>query len=169
MIKFLAVLKREYLQRVRAKMFIVTTILLPMIMSLFGVVPIVILSIDAGSSMRVAVIDETGKMYEPLKRAMLSDESQQEGSKTEQRMRAFGNFVLEPINANQPAEQIRTELEQRLRARELDGYLHFPADFIVDGQVEYFNRNPGDVISLRTLESALNRAVREQRLVEAKV
>jgi ABC-2 type transport system permease protein len=167
--KFLAVVKREYLQRVRAKMFIVTTILLPMIMSLFGIVPIVILNIDAGSSMRVAVIDETGKMYEPLNRAMLSDESRQEENKSEQPMSAFGNFVLEPINPNQPAEQIRAELEQRLQARELDGYLHFPPDFLVSGQVEYFNRNPGDLVSRRMLESALNRAVREQRLVEAKV
>ena len=64
MTKFLAVIKREYLQRVRAKMFIVTTILLPMIMAFFGAVPIIILNFDAGSAMRVAVIDETGKMYE---------------------------------------------------------------------------------------------------------
>ena len=69
MIKFLAVVKREYLQRVRAKMFIVTTIVLPLIMSLFGIVPIVIVNIDAGSAMRVAVVDETGKMYEHLNQA----------------------------------------------------------------------------------------------------
>lgn len=167
--KFLAVLKREYLQRVRAKMFIVTTILLPMIMSLFGIVPVVILNIDAGTPMRVAVIDETGKMYQHLTQAMLSDESGQEGNRNEQRRRAFGNFILEPINPNQPAEQIRAELEQRLRSREIDGYLHLPSDFLQSGQVEFFNRNPGDVISQRTLESALNRAVREQRLIEAKV
>ena len=53
--KFLAVVKREYMQRVRAKMFIVSPILLPLVMSLFGIVPAVILSIDAGSPMRVAV------------------------------------------------------------------------------------------------------------------
>ncbi|HJU92429.1 MAG TPA: ABC transporter permease [Pyrinomonadaceae bacterium] len=167
--KFLAVLKREYLQRVRAKMFIVTTILLPMTLLLFGVVPIVILSINAGTPMRMAVIDETGKMYEHLEQAMSSDESRQEGNTNEQRRTAFGNFILEPIDPNQPAEQIRAELEQRLHARDLDGYLHLPSNFLESGQVEFFNRNPGDLVSLRMLESALNRAVREQRLVEAKV
>ena len=166
--KFLAVIKREYLQRVRAKMFIVTTILLPMIMSLFGVVPIVILNIDAGSPMRVAVVDETGKMYEHLNEAVISDESQQEET-NDQRRRPFSNFILEPINPNQPAEQIRAELDRRLHEREIDGYLHLPPNFLATGQVEYFNRNPGDVISMRTLESALNRAVREERLEEAKV
>jgi ABC-2 type transport system permease protein len=166
--KFLAVVKREYLQRVRAKMFIVTTILLPMIMSLFGVVPIVILNIDAGSPMRVAVVDETGKMYEHLNQAVISDESRQEET-NDQRRRPFANFILEPIDPNQPAEQIRAELERRLQEREIDGYLHLPPNFLATGQVEYFNRNPGDLISMRTLESALNRAVREQRLDEAKV
>jgi ABC-2 type transport system permease protein len=44
-----------------------------------------------------------------------------------------------------------------------------PPDFLAHGQAEFFNRNPGDVISQRLLQSALNRAVREQRLIEAKV
>ena len=37
--KFLAIVKREYIQRVRSKMFIVSTVLLPAVMSLFGIVP----------------------------------------------------------------------------------------------------------------------------------
>ena len=169
MTKFLAVVKREYLQRVRAKMFIVTTILLPMIMAFFGAVPIIILNFDAGSAMRVAVIDETGKMYEHVNQAIVNDESQQEGNVNEQRRRPFGNFVLEPVDANQTPEQIRTELEQRLQAKNLDGYLHLPSDFLIRGEAEFFSRNPGDVLSLRTLQSVLNRAVREQRLVDANV
>ena len=169
MTKFLAVIKREYLQRVRAKMFIVTTILLPMIMLFFGAVPIIILNFDAGSAMRVAVVDETGKMYEHLDQAIVSDESQQEENVNEQRRRPFGNFVLEPVYLNQSPEQIRAELDQRLQSKDLDGYLHLPPDFLSRGQAEFFSRNPGDVLSLRTLESVLNRAAREQRLVDANV
>ncbi len=62
--KFLAVVKREYVQRVRAKMFIVSTILLPCVMSLFGIVPAIILNIKTGAPLRVAVVDQTGKMYQ---------------------------------------------------------------------------------------------------------
>lgn len=166
--KFLAVVKREYLQRVRAKMFIVSTILLPVVMSLFGIVPAVILSIDAGSAMRVAVIDQTGKMFEPLNQAIETDESRQEGSGT-RRVRAFGNFKLEPITSDRSQEEIRADLEKRLESRNLDGYLLLPPDLLEGGQAEFFNRNPGDVMSLRMLDSALNRAAREQRLIEAEV
>ena len=55
MSKFLAVVKREYVQRVRTKMFIVATILGPLVMSLFGVIPALILSIPAGWRWRTSV------------------------------------------------------------------------------------------------------------------
>jgi ABC-2 type transport system permease protein len=177
--KFLAIVKREYVQRVRAKMFIVTTVLLPVVMSLFGIVPALVLSIDAGSPMRVAVLDQTGKMYGHLQQSLLSDESDQLPGIDPQNVnrelrnasrRGLGNFVLEEVRpVGQSPEQTQAELDRRLRAKELDGYVILPPDFLTDGQAEFFNRNPGDVISRRTLQSALNRAVREERLIEAKV
>ena len=167
--KFLAVVKREYIQRVRAKMFIVSTILLPLVMSLFGIVPALILSIDTGSPMRVAIVDQTGKMYDQLNVAMFNEAGQQDTT-NQPRGRGFGNFVLEKVDASgQSAEQIRADLDRRLRDKEIDGYMILPPDFLGHGQAEFFNRNPGDVMSRRMLQSALNRAVREQRLIEAKV
>jgi ABC-2 type transport system permease protein len=167
--KFVAVVKREYIQRVRAKMFVVSTILLPLVMSLFGIVPALILSIDTGSPMRVAIVDQTGKMYDQLNVAMFNEAGQQDTT-NQPRGRGFGNFVLERVEASgQSAEQVRAELDRRLRDKEIDGYMILPPDFLDHGQAEFFNRNPGDVMSRRMLQSALNRAVREQRLIEAKV
>src|ERR1044071_3152440 len=110
--KFLAVVKREWVQRVRAKMFIVSTVLLPLIMSLFGVVPAIILSIDAGSPQRVAVVDQTGKMYPQLKQALSSEQANQQRNSNAnvndpRRSGGVGNFVLEEVNAdNQSIEQL---------------------------------------------------------------
>jgi len=67
MSKFLAVVKREYIQRVRAKMFIVTTVLLPVVMSLFGIVPVVILNIDAGSMWARRLIDRMVEKETPAR------------------------------------------------------------------------------------------------------
>jgi ABC-2 type transport system permease protein len=168
--KFLAVVKREYVQRVRAKMFIVSTILLPMVMSLFGIVPALIISIDTGSPMRVAIVDQTGKMFDQLNVAMFNEAGQQPENANPPRGRVFGNFSLEKVDASgKSTDQIRNDLDRRLRDKEIDGYLILPPDVLDHGQVEFFNRNPGDVMSRRMLQSALNRAVREQRLIEAKV
>jgi ABC-2 type transport system permease protein len=171
--KFLAVVKREYIQRVRAKMFIVTTVLLPGVMSLFAVVPILVVNIKT-PPVRLAVVDQTGKVYDQLRVALGSDESQQprtsESESGPPSGRGLATFVLQEINApNQSTDQLREALNQRLRKREIDGYIILPPDFLEHGQAEFFNNNPGDVVSQRTLQSALSRAVREQRLIEAKV
>ena len=170
--KFLAVLKREYIQRVRAKMFIVSTILLPLVMSLFGIVPAVILSIDAGGPMRVAVMDQTGKMYGRLQSAIASDEpAAEEAEQNRPGPQMPGRaFQLESVPSVGPdASEQRAKLEARVRAKELDGYLILPPDFLQRGKAEFFSNNPGDVLSGRLLQAALNRAVREQRLIEANV
>src|ERR1041385_316106 len=111
--KLLAVVKREYVQRVRAKMFIVSTVLLPLAMSLFGIVPAIILNFNAGSPQRVAVVDQTGKMYGQLKQALSSEQANQQNNSNvnvndPRRSTGFGNFALEEVKAdNQSIEQLR--------------------------------------------------------------
>ena len=72
MTKFLAVVKREYLTRVRTKMFIVFTVLGPVMILLFTVGPALIASIKPNAT-RIAIIDRTegGKLYERVREAIL--------------------------------------------------------------------------------------------------
>ena len=170
--KFLAVLKREYLQRLRSKMFILSTVLLPVVMSLFGIVPAMILTIDAGDPMRVAVMDQTGKIYTRLEQALDADD--QPADRTDQ-LRSGPTmpdrvFRLEQITSIGPdADAQRHRLDERLHNRQIDGYLILPPDFMQQGKAEFLNNNPSDVVSRGILQRALNRAVREQRLIEANV
>ncbi|HET7287475.1 MAG TPA: ABC transporter permease, partial [Pyrinomonadaceae bacterium] len=171
--KFLAVVKREYLARVRAKMFIVSTFLLPVVMSLFGIVPAIILNIKT-PPVRVAVVDQTGKMYALLQEDHSGDDSGTTNDPANVRpgFRRSGsvNFAFEEVAvANRSIEEIRANLDQRLAARELDGYIILPPDFLSNAQAEFFNNNPGDVFSVQAVQSALNRAMREQRLIDANV
>src|SRR5215211_1792203 len=103
--KFLTVLKREYIQRVRAKMFIVSTIVLPIVMSLFGLVPAIILSIET-PPVRVAVVDQTGRMYAQIRQALFNDQQDADpqnananAQRTTTPRRNFSRFVLEEVNA----------------------------------------------------------------------
>jgi len=172
MTKFLAILKREYIQRVRAKMFILSTILLPAVMSLFGIVPALVLSIDAGGPMRVAVVDQTGKVYARLEEALVGeDPPPDQADQLRLRPELTGrNYILEQVVAVGPdAAQQRAQLDARLQNKEIDGYVIIPPDFLQHGKAEFFNNNPGDILSNSGLQRALNRAVREQRLIDANV
>src|SRR5919205_750279 len=111
--KFLAVIKREYIARVRAKMVVVSTVLLPVALSLFGIVPAIIFSIQT-PPLRVAVVDQTGKMYAELKQSLESDSSDRatQSNNTNQLRglprRGLGTFKLEEVNAdNRSLDDIR--------------------------------------------------------------
>jgi ABC-2 type transport system permease protein len=70
MTKLLAIVKREYTQRVRSRMFIVTTVLLPIGIAVFGVLPALVASIQLGNPMRIVVMDSTGKLFGRLKSSL---------------------------------------------------------------------------------------------------
>src|SRR3954467_10258529 len=78
MTKFLAVVKREYLHRVKSKFFIVATVLGPVMIFVFTVLPQLILSMKSGGPTRIAVIDQTKgeTMYPRVQDALLHDKSE---------------------------------------------------------------------------------------------
>src|SRR2546425_108293 len=73
--KFFAVVKREYIQRVRTKFFVVATILGPVMMAAFTIVPALMFGIKAGGPTRIAIVDQTGKMYDRVARELTIDRS----------------------------------------------------------------------------------------------
>ncbi len=136
--KFLAVVKREYIQRVRTKMFIFATILGPLVISLFGIVPALIFNIKAGEPVSIAIVDETGRLYQRVHDSILNDVSELEeevstsdsarGIKPEPEAQPdqipSAGFELEQIPLNgRSTEEIKAELNERVRANDLDGYL----------------------------------------------
>src|SRR4051794_32863240 len=80
--KLLAVIKREYLQRVRSRMFIITTILGPVMLIVFSVVPSLIFSIKAGGATKIAVVDQTGRLYERVRTSILKEEASKANDET---------------------------------------------------------------------------------------
>src|SRR3712207_2833828 len=73
--KFGAVVRREYVQRVRSRMFVIVTVGAPLMFAVFTVVPVLIAGIKAGGPTRVAVLDETGRMYARVRDSLGSAQS----------------------------------------------------------------------------------------------
>ena len=184
--KFLAVVKREYVQRVRTKFFVVATILGPVLMAAFTIVPALMFGIKAGGPTRLAIVDQTGKMYERVAKELMSGKDRRGNSATPQgpeRPQVGGdpkeqinqagklikaNFTVEEARLdNRSLDEGRKALEARIQNRELDGYIVLPANLLKDGQPEFRARNTADLFTKDTVESSISRAVRGQRLVEA--
>jgi ABC-2 type transport system permease protein len=186
MTKFLAVVKREYVQRVKTKMFIIATILGPVMIFVFTVVPALIFSIKAGEATRLAVIDQTdgAKMYARVRDALLHaprEEGEEEGGKaateavnsnTQTRVNRAGaqtkvDYAVEQVQlGGRSLDEVRRELKDRVLKEQLDGYIVIPPDVTTGGKVTYYARNLGDVITRDEIKNRLNRAVRDQRMAE---
>ena len=185
MTKFLTVLKREYLQRVRSRMFLLTTILGPVVMSLFAVVPALMLTMDVGGPVRIAVVDQTGKLFDRINESLMHDkdkasETLDDATKSVQmnnveRMQQAAEqqrqtFWLQTVDASGGSfEETREELRRRIRNKELDLYMILPADILESGSAEIVGSSTGDIFSKGDLKNAINDAVRESRLEQARI
>jgi ABC-2 type transport system permease protein len=191
--KLLVIIKREYLARVRTKAFLITTILLPLFVVASAVVPGLLFSLKSGGATRLAVVDETGKLFAPVREALLtSGDVDEEGESSvprtqlpargmpdannEEQMRQMGKamgqrFEIEQVQTQgRSLDEIRNGLDARVRGNQLDAYLVLPADVLApEGKAEYRARNLGDVITTSQVRHALRRAVIEERMRDANI
>ncbi len=186
MTKLLAVIKREYIQRVRTKFFVIATLLGPLVMAGFAVVPALMFSIKAGGPTRIAIIDQTGKMNTRVARELTTGRrsSQRETpeqtrqppgadrqEQAEQAGKLFqGTFQVEEIQlGNRPIEEVTRELDSRIQKKNLDGYIVLPPDLLADGQPEFRARNTADLFTQGHVQSSISWAVRAQRMLDANI
>lgn len=189
MTKFLAIVKREYVQRVRSKLFVIMTVLGPILLMVFTVVPTLLMNIKTEDT-RLAVLDQTegrllfasvrdslmrpGHNRELGTRAELAN-SASANSKDRMEKAAkgmTGKFQVIPVDSQaRSLEEIKRELSSKVAKEELEGYLIIPPDIIKNSEAKpvYYGRNLSDVISQAQIEKAINDAVRKQRLTAAGV
>lgn len=186
--KFMAVVKREYVQRVRSKMFVVITVLGPLMMVLFTVVPALMSQIKAGGPTRLVIVDESGKVYQRVRASILTErgESRETATReqaTEEALKSNGvervkdagnameqNYEVEQVTLDgRSLEEVKAQLQERVRRHEVDAFLILSPDILQGGQAELYGRNAGDVFTRGRIQDRLNDAVRQQRMAEAKI
>lgn len=182
--KFWAVVKREYLQRVRSKMFIIVTLGGPLLFALFTVAPIFISGIRTGGPVRIAVVDETGRMYERVRSSLMrahveeDEEDAVDAAEVASNAGKGGNerikqaakaseqvFAVEQVALDgRTREEVMRQLDARVKNEELDAYIVLPKEIATSGEVLYFARNVGDVFTRGQVKNHLTTAVRDERL-----
>jgi ABC-2 type transport system permease protein len=117
------------------------------------------------------VIDDTVKR-ESRQDQITGDVANKNASERFQQVgeRQEGRYELEEVHLEgRPLNEVKRELDRRVLAKQLDGYLVLPLNLLRDGKSEFFGRNPGDVFTRKFLQDAISRAVRQQRLAEANI
>jgi ABC-2 type transport system permease protein len=150
----LAIIRREYLERVRTKAFWISTLLVPIFMGGMMVIP-ALLAARGGGEYSVAVLDLTGRFYGPVAdevRRMLSGDDEK--------------LVVELVeqDAAENLEATRERVKEQVQEQEFDGMLILPATLPEEGEPEYVAPNVAAFKLLVVLERSVNNVMVADRL-----
>ncbi|HLL84245.1 MAG TPA: ABC transporter permease [Longimicrobium sp.] len=142
------VLKREFMERVKTKSFLLATFLFPLFIIGLNVLP----HLMGGEETvrQVVVVDEAPAGMAQMVVASLTPE------------REGRSYKLEVVR--QPLAQVQASLRERITRKEIDGYLHLPADVVTSSQVAYRARNVSNLGVMTDMRRATTQAVQEVRL-----
>jgi len=185
--KFLAVVKHEYRKIVVKWTFLLGTIMFPILMVCFALVPALIFSIK-GEPTRIVVIDPSNKVITRLKVNLTKEKitekseqaaknadfditkSQDERMKQSAKQVAAGFIFIDYDPDGKSSEQIRSDLKAKAVADEIDAYLLIPEKYTDgDAKYEFLSRKAGDFVAGEILEDALSDAVHSQRLADSNI
>lgn len=151
--KLFKVAKREYLERVRKKSFLIGTVLGPLLMGGMIIIPFIFERTPEGQS-SVAIIDRSGSFFDELSEAL--GDTLEDGRSM---------FVLRRVPvAGQDLEGIKQNLGFEVEADVLDGFVVIPEDVVSNGRATYYGKRVGNVKTLGQIERALSQVVIGRRL-----
>lgn len=148
--------RREYLQRVRSKSFVITTTIIPLFMFLVGVVPSKIMTMRRSGTVNILVATDDQKLADEFKR-QLERRSKSGGSTYELEMRSV-------TGTDSVAE--RQKLEAEAHQRNLEGVLWLTSEAVNKQQVSFATRSATDVMLIGSLRSAVVLAAAKYRLAQ---
>jgi len=146
-VRWFAIVRREYLERVRSRAFLVGTLLGPLLMAGFTIGPSVLMTRQRGKPLRVAVLDATGALREAVSKAL-----------AERRIAGEPRFLVEPAEEGSP-DVVRALLKAAVLAGRIDGYLYLPPDALDGSTAEYHGKNVSNVMDLDLLGKAVEDAI----------
>jgi ABC-2 type transport system permease protein len=142
--KVWAVIRREFIERVRTKWFWVATLVGPLFFAAIMVIPV--LMARSGGVRQIAVVDDTPNEFGTRVADELST-----GRSFRARRVAAGLGVLDSLTA-------------AVEAKALDGFLILPSDVIETGRAEYRGSNVSSMQAVEDLQRGLNRLIVKARL-----
>jgi len=150
----LLIVRREFRERVASRSFVIGTLIFPLIMIGFIMLPRLVGS--RGTERTVVLVNDGPP---GVGAAFATALSARPGSADE------NVYHVKPLPG--PYSAVRESLNAQVERKEIDGYVVLPADVLMSGTVMFRARNVGSFAVMRDLRTAGTRAVLSERLKTA--
>ncbi len=161
----LVIARREFLERVRTKAFVIGTILGPVFMATIMIVPAMMAS-RLAKSVSITVIDAEGSLREEVEESLrggsgiLAEDSQVVGRS---RNNGTTSFEIRPPRGADLAAQ-REAAKQAVLDGKLDVYIVLPQDVLTESKAEYYSKSVTDFEGIRAVDRAVEKVVIARRI-----
>lgn len=160
--KVFAVIRREYLERVRTKAFWFATFLVPVFFLGYMAVQFAAIRKTSGER-RVAVVDRTGQLAEPLAREL----AEREEARRKENPGSRGiHWILETRPATGDIEATKEALRKEVLEKKIYGYLVLDPELLEKDRAEYYSISVSEFVALDQMERAINRTILRRKIAE---
>jgi ABC-2 type transport system permease protein len=170
------IIRREYLERVRQRSFLVLTLLLPAIIVGAFAIPAKLSRMKNSKMQRLVLVTSTPKFGEMVREQLLTsakpdNEANADAGKDKDKDKDVDNddqpsrdYAIE-VDANS-SEAERVVLRNRVTSGDIDGYLWLSDDAVAARKVTYYGRETGGFMEKSWLRDQLDRAILLQELAQ---
>jgi ABC-2 type transport system permease protein len=153
--RLLPLVRREYLERVRSKLFMVSTLIGPLLVIGLTLVPGLLMQHERGKPLRIAIHDETGALRATAEESL-------------GRRKAGGEARFAVVRAaDGDAATVRQKLAADVIAGRIDGFVALPANVLETSRAEYYGKNVSNVMDISMVDQAIEEALVAHRLTAA--
>ena len=155
------VIKREFGEMVRNKMYIIGTLLGPLLIALLFAIPILMLRSGGGGERDVLILDATDtgvgqEVAQAFARTGGTGDEMVEGT-------AF-RATVQKVSGEAEEERQAARLRITSDTADLDGYLYLPEGFVDGARAIYEGRNATSLTQMEQMSSVVRSVVRGRRL-----
>ncbi len=161
------VIRREYIERVRSRAFLIFTLLVPALMYAIIVLPSKLMSMKPAGERHVVVVTSDKDFGERVAALVQAGRPQEEKSATKNEDAMVSSYKASVDTDNSDAHL--QQLNQLISSDQLDGYLLLPSDVETSRKFAYYTKNASDFIETETMRSAVRNALTRAELSKAGV
>lgn len=167
------IIKREYLERVRQRSFLVLTLLLPAIMIGAFVIPAKLSSMKSSKEQRLVVVTSTPQFGEIVRQQLVASNKTEASRSTGKNKEdkdldedsTPGRDYEIQVDANS-SDSEKTALRNRVASGEIDGFLWMTDDAVAARKVTYYGRTAGGFMGDSWFKGQLDRAILLRELAQ---
>jgi ABC-2 type transport system permease protein len=156
--------RREYLERVRTRSFVIMTFLIPTLMFGVTVLPTLMMTRGSNETKRMVVVAADRDTAEMIRGRIEREQDQSSGEKTPSRRRDFAptHFTVEVSTSATP--EARAALTEKVKQKQLDGFLWATPDAIAARKLDFVTRDTSSFIENSILSQTVSDALRRHAL-----